>query len=64
MEEAGAKMEQRNNEMNKLDEIHGNSYEFRTNFVRISRKLLYSRPVIHMKFARNSYEFGTNFERI
>ena len=60
MEEGGAKMEQCNDETNKLNEIHGNSYEIRTNFVRVSHKLLCSHPLIHVKFVRNSYQFRRN----
>ena len=63
MEDTGAQMEQRNDEINKFDEIHGYSYKIRTNLVQISPNLLYSRPVIHMKFARNSYQFCTNLVR-
>ena len=33
MENGGANMEQPNTKTNKLDEIHRNSYEIRTNFV-------------------------------
>ena len=61
MEKWGAKMEQCNNKMNKLDEIHRNAYEIRTNFLRISYKLLCSHPGIHVKFVRISYEFHVNF---
>ena len=32
MEEGGAQMEQCNDKTNKLDEIHRNLYEIRTNF--------------------------------
>ena len=61
MEKRGAKREQCNNKMNKLDNIHINLYGNRKNFIRISHKLLYSHPGIHVKFVRNSYEFCTNF---
>ena len=39
MENGGAKMEQCNNKTNELDEIHRNSHEIWTNFVRISQCL-------------------------
>ena len=61
MEKGGAKMGQCNSKTNKLDEIHTNSYEIHTNFVRISHKLLYSQPGIHVKLVRNLYKFHTNF---
>ena len=52
----------------KLDEIHRNSYEIRTNFVRISYEFHISRKFtqicsreIRTKFVRISYEFHVNF---
>ena len=39
LENGGPNMEQRNDKTEKLDEIHRNSYEIRTNFVRISQCL-------------------------
>ena len=46
MENGGAKMEQCNNKTNKLDEIHRNSYEIRTNFTMPQ----YLHTFIHAKF--------------
>ena len=42
IEKGGVDMRQCNNKRKKLDEIHRNSYEIRTNFIRISREF---RPV-------------------
>ena len=61
-------MEQRNNETKKLDEIHRNSPEIRTKFIRISYEFhnasifthIHSRE-IRTKFVRISYEFHVNF---
>ena len=50
-------MEQRKNKTNKLDELHRNSYEFRTNFT-VSQ---YSHTFIHVKFVRISYQFHVTF---
>ena len=57
MENGGANMEQCNSKTNKLDEIHRNSYEIRTNFTMTQ----YSHPFIHVKFIRISYDFRTIF---
>ena len=61
-------MRQCNNRRNKLDEIHRNSYEIRTNFAPISCEFHISRIFtqinsreIRTKFVRISYEFHMNF---
>ena len=53
-------MKQCNNKTKKLDEIHRNLYEIRTDFVRISHCLNIHRN----SFERNSHEIRTNFVRI
>ena len=50
-------MEQRDNKLKKLDEIHRNSYDFHTNFTLPQ----YSHKFIHVKSVRISYEFHLNF---
>ena len=47
-------MKQCNNRAKKLDKIHENSYEIRTNFALPQ----YSQKFIHAKFAQNSYEIS------
>ena len=61
MQEGGARMEQYNDETNKLDETHANSHEICTRFVRMSWNLVYSNQVIHGKVVRISYHVRTNF---
>ena len=53
-------MRQCNKKTKKLDEIHRNSYEFRTNCIFPE----YSHKFIHVKFVRTSYELHTNFTQI
>ena len=60
IENGGANMKQCNNRTKKLDEIHRNSYESRTNFTLPQNSKIFSRA----NFVRNSYEIRTNFVRI
>ena len=61
IEEGGARIQQCNDETNELDEILTTSWEIRTNFVRISQKLLYSPTCQAYSFVRISYHFHVNF---
>ena len=57
IQKGGVHTRQCKSKRSKLDEIHRNSYQIRTNF----RFPEYSHKFIHVKFVRNSYEFRTNF---
>ena len=61
IEKRGLDMKQCNNKTKKLDEIHRNSYEFRTNFTLPEIFTQIQSREIRTIFVRNSYEFRTDF---